>query len=226
MIRVFALVEGQSEEAVIKNVIAPSLANLQIYLIPKIVPTSKGHKGGDVSFDRLLFNLRIFLNQEKDTYITTFLDFYKLKTDFPNFNFALQQTGIYQKIEALETALHSEVIYKLQCRPERFIPHIQPHELEALFFSDVKRFPNVENRWQAYVPKLQSVFDEFETPEHINNSPQTAPSKRLEAILTPDYHKNRHAPLLAKEIGLHKIESECQHFHQWLEKIRQLKPLN
>lgn len=225
MIRIYALVEGQSEESVINNVIAPSLANLQIYLTPTALPTSKGHKGGDVSFDRLFFNLRNFLNQEKDTYITTFLDFYKLKTDFPNYNHAMQHNDIYQKIDVLENALHLEVINNLKCRPERFIPNIQPHELEALFFSDVEKFPNVETRWQAYLPKLQSVYDEFNTPEHINNSPQTAPSKRLEAILTPDYRKNRHAPLLAKEIGLHKIESEYQHFHAWLEKIRQLKPL-
>lgn len=225
MIRIYALVEGQSEEKVLRDVIAPTLADLEIYLIPTVPPTSKGHKGGDVSFDRLMFNLRRLLNQESDAYVTTFLDFYQLKTDFPDFNHAMKQKDVYQKINILEQALHSEIIARLQCRPERFIPHIQPHELEALFFSDVSKFANVEPNWKQSTVDLQAVYQEFESPEHINNSSHTAPSKRLESILNPKYRKTRHAPLLAKEMGLAKLESECKHFHEWLEKIRQLTPL-
>lgn len=222
---IYALVEGQSEEGVIKNVIAPELLRLQeVYLIPIIVQTSKTQKGGDVSFQRLLSEIQKFIKQ-KDCIVTTFLDFYKLKTDFPDYSLTMQKSDIYEKISVLEKALHKEVIEKFGCRSDKFIPHIQPHELEALFFSDVDKFVSVESDWADCISSLQQVVDKFESPEHINNSPQTAPSKRLESILKPKYHKTRHAPLLANAIGLQKIENECKHFHSWLTQLRQLSPL-
>ena len=223
MIRIYALVEGQSEEGVIKEVIAPALANIQIYLTPILVPPSKTQKGGAVSFERLLSNIRSFTNQQ-DCIVTTFLDFYQLKTDFPDYDKAMQKNDIYEKIAVLETALHREVVAKLNCQPEKFIAHIQPHELEALFFSDVGKFQNVERSWENNISSLQAVLDQFDSPEHINNSPQTVPSKRLNSILKPKYYKTRHAPLLAKAIGLNQIENKCKHFHSWLEKLRQLNP--
>lgn len=223
---IYALVEGQSEEGVIKNVIAPELLRLQeVYLIPIIVQTSKTQKGGDVSFQRLLSEIQKVIKQ-KDCIVTTFLDFYKLKTDFPDYELAMQKSDIYEKILVLENALHKEVIAKFGCRSDKFIPHIQPHELEALFFSDVDKFVSVESDWADCISSLQQVVDKFESPEHINNSPQTAPSKRLESILKPKYHKTRHAPLLASAIGLQKIENECKHFGDWLNKLRQLSLSN
>lgn len=225
MITVYVIAEGHSEKAVIKEVIAPVLSEREIYLYPMLMATSPTQKGGDMSFGKLLPNIRNLLNQQEECIVTTFLDFYKLKTDFPNYKDAMQCNDIYQKIDVLEKALHSEVVNQLNCRPERFIPHIQPHELEALFFSDVTKFSEVEPKWIQFIPDLQQICDKFESPEHINNHITTAPSKRLENILSPSYRKTRQAPLLAQKIGLTKIENECQHFHQWLEKIRQLKPL-
>lgn len=226
MITVYVLTEGQSEEAVIKTAIQPILAENHIYLIPFCMNTSKHHKGGAVNFARLSTNIQRLLKQQSDCYISTFLDFYALDTSFPSFSDFQAIPDIYGKIEQLESALHQAVIQQTGCNPTRFIPHIQPHELEALLFSDVEKFANVEPNWGNFVQSLQDVYDKFGSPEYINDSPQTAPSKRLEQMLSPKYKKTTHAPLLAQKIGLYKIENECQHFHQWLEKIRQLAPLN
>ncbi len=226
MIYVTVLVEGDSEEFTIKKVIVPELSYQGIYVTPMRMPTSKGHKGGDVNFDRLLHNVSIHLKQRSDTYITTFLDLYKLNNTFPYFEESLKIADTYQRVQFLEEKLHAEICELTGCRKERFIAHIQPYELEALLFSDVSIYNQVVENWQNHIDELQNIYDEFETPEHINNSFETAPSKRLESILKPKYRKTRHAPLLAEKIGLAKIEEECLHFSAWLNKIRQLQALN
>ncbi len=226
IITVYVLVEGQSEEKVIKNVIAPALYNSNIFLIPFMMRTSKTQKGGAVNFDRLYKNIERLLKQQSDVFVTTFLDLYQLDNSFPSFEESLNIVDTHQRVQFLEEKLHEKICELTGCRKERFIAHIQPYELEALLFSDVSIYNQVVENWQNHIDELQSVYDKFETPEHINNSFATAPSKRLEHILTPKYRKTRHAPLLAEKIGLAKIEKECLHFSTWLNKIRQLQVLN
>lgn len=61
--------------------------------------------------------------------------------------------------------------------------------------------------------------NEASTPEHINNSPETAPSKRLKKLIK-NYSKIRYGTIVAKEIGIDKIMRECKHFAKWIEKIK------
>ena len=60
-----------------------------------------------------------------------------------------------------------------------------------------------------------------ETPEHINNSVNTAPSKRIESVIS-DYTKVRQGIIVAKNIGINKMLSECKHFADWIDKIKSL----
>ena len=91
------------------------------------------------------------------------------------------------------------------------------HEFEAMLFSDCGMFSEVIGR-----PDLAEIFqrvrDSFATPEEINDSPETAPSKRIIGSL-PSYQK----PLLgvagASEIGLPAIRLQCPHFDDWLVRL-------
>ena len=65
---------------------------------------------------------------------------------------------------------------------------------------------------------FQAIRDQFETPEHINDSPQTAPSKRVEALVA-GYEKPLLGTLAILEIGLETIRSNCPHFNQWLTRL-------
>lgn len=102
----------------------------------------------------------------------------------------------------------------------RFVPFVVMHEFEGLLFSDCAAFgrgigqPNLE-------PKFQQIRDQFETPEHINDSPITAPSKRVEGIF-PGYEKPLLGTLAVLEIGLARLRSECPHFAGWLNKLEGL----
>jgi hypothetical protein len=103
----------------------------------------------------------------------------------------------------------------------RFSPYIQPYEFEGLLFSDVAKLIEVDSDWGSHlVEKLQKIKNEFETPEHINNSKDTSPSHRLQSLLK--YKKKLHGPLAIENIGIDKVLRECRHFKQWYHKLLNL----
>ena len=99
----------------------------------------------------------------------------------------------------------------------RFIPFVVLHEFEGLLFSDCRGFshgierPDLEGQFQA-------IRDGFSTPEEINDSPSTAPSKRIEQIY-PKYQKTIAGPPSAAQIGLDAIRRECPHFNDWIQRL-------
>ena len=222
MLEVIVFTEGQTEEQFIKRVVAPPFHANQIFLKPQTLNTSQDAKGGAVNFDRLKFNARNTLRQKPDAVLTTFLDLYGLDNSFPDFAGAKQLPDVYARTTQLEAALKHGIVDYIGCRPERFIPYIQPYEFEGLLFSDVDALALTEPSWNHYLTKLQAVRDEFDTPEHINDSYETKPSKRLEGILWPQYKKTRHGPLAAQKITLSVMERECEHFRGWMDSLRKL----
>ncbi len=87
MIRgIYIICEGQTEEEFVYGILRPYFNTHHIYDVrPILMTTSKGQKGGDVKYDRLKFNIDKLLNRESDILVTTFVDYFRLKTDFPNF---------------------------------------------------------------------------------------------------------------------------------------------
>jgi len=222
VLEVIVFTEGQTEEQFIKRIVAPVFSPSQIFIKPQTLNTSQDARGGAVSFDRLKLNARNTLRQKPEAILTTFLDQYGLDTSFPNFVDTKQFADVYVRTTALETALHQAIVEYVGCRPERFIPHIQPYEFERLLFSNVEALVLTEPSWNNALARLKAVLDDFETPEHINNSYETKPSKRLENILVPKYKKTRHGPLAAEKITLHVMEDKCVHFKSWMTNLRGL----
>ena len=121
----------------------------------------------------------------------------------------------------METAFWEDMVYNNNFQ-NRFLPYIQPYEFESLLFSDVAKLIEIDSDWDSHlVEKLQRIKDNFETPEHINNSKETSPSHRLQSLL--GYHKKLHGPLAIENIGIDKVLSECKHFKQWYHKLLNLK---
>jgi hypothetical protein len=65
---IYILAEGQTEERFIKDILAPSFRANRVFIKPILLPTSKGHSGGAVNFDRFLRNVRNTLKQYPDWY--------------------------------------------------------------------------------------------------------------------------------------------------------------
>lgn len=66
--------------------------------------------------------------------------------------------------------------------------------------------------------ELEKQVLKFPTPEHVNNSEQTAPSKRI-LQLYPEYQKVTDGTIIAKSIGINKMIEKCQHFADWIAKF-------
>ncbi len=217
--------EGQTEETFFRDVLAPVLAAESVFLGPRLVPTSPGRRGGALSYPRVLRYLRNTLRQRGDTYVTTFFDLYRLDDAFPGFSESAALQDPLARAALIETRLSEAVIREANCREDRFFAHVQPYEFEALLFTDVVKLVDIEPNWGPFAAQLSAVRAQAESPEHINDGQNTHPSERLRQILQPGYQKTLHGPLAALHIGLTRISEECQHFAQWLGKLRSLKPL-
>lgn len=224
MIALIVVGEGQTEETFVRSVLAPALGRRDIFVEPRLIKTSSAASGGALNLARVRQQLVSTLAQRANTYVTTFFDLYGLDTSFAG---VVESRGWppAERASQIEASLADAVVAASQCRRERFIPHIQPHEFEAILFSDVSRFSETEAAWADHQEALSAIQERFETPEHINDSPETAPSKRLARILKPRYRKRLHGPDLTNRIGLDKIREKCPHFRQWFDRISTLEPL-
>ncbi len=77
------------------------------------------------------------------------------------------------------------------------------------------------------VPKLAAVLTAQVTaaggPELVNDSPQTAPSKRiLDAY--PAYRKTQDGPLAISGLGLDALRAACPHLDAWLWQLAGARP--
>ena len=181
MTQVLVVCEGQTEQSFVGDVLAPFLAEESHVLIgPRMIPTSRRRRGGGLTRDRIMRYFRNTLRERDDTYITTLFDLYGLVGDFPGLSDADGLADPIERAVAIETAFRQAVVREAGCRPERFIPHVQPYEFESLLFSDVERFAEVEPAWQAFVRGLHAVRESAASPEHINNGRNTHPSAPTE----------------------------------------------
>ena len=220
MIRVHIICEGQTEEMFVNELMRSPFAAKGIDLRPSLVG-KPGHKGGNFKFERLLGDVRSRLSGDTQSYCTTFFDFYGLPEDFPGKRVLPANASIHDKASAVNSALDEKLKDHLGEEPaRRFIPFIQMYEFEALLFSNAKAFaagidkPNLEDSFQA-------ISDSFDSPEHINDSPQTAPSKRVLQLVT-GYEKPLMGSLAAIEIGLNTIRQECRLFNEWVTQLEGL----
>lgn len=102
----------------------------------------------------------------------------------------------------------------------RFVPFVAMYEFEGLLFSE----PTLMAQGMGESDKAEDfkqIRDGFETPEHINDSPQTAPSKRIQGLV-PGYNKVLHGNVAALEVTLERIKNECPIFGNWLDKLEAL----
>ena len=105
----------------------------------------------------------------------------------------------------------------------RFVPYVQMHEFEGLLFSDPNQLASALRR-QDLAQKLWAIRRDFETPEHIDDSPVTAPSKRIQSLISR-YRKVQAGERAALAISLVKIRQECPLFNAWLNTLESLQPL-
>ena len=203
------------------QILGPELADSNVFVEARLIPTSAKGKGGALSGQRVLRFLRNTLRQRRDTHVTTFFDLYGLPPDFPGP--AGSPPDPLDRAAAIEASLHEEVVRVARCRPDRFLPHIQPYEFEALLFSDTSHFAREQPEWEQGADELAEARRGAASPEHINDGPDTHPSARLDRLA--GYQKVRHGTALTQRIGLDRIREECRHFAGWVSRLESLPAL-
>lgn len=212
---IYIICEGQTEEGFVNDILRPYFNSHQIYdLRPILMTTSKGHKGGDIKYDRLKHNIDNLLKRETDIIVTTFIDFFRLVNDFPKFREAQVIQNKIQKVDFLEQAL-TETIDN-----SRFIPYIQLHEFEGLLFAAKDGFEFLPDLKQANLESLLVAVNEKENPEELNDGELTAPSKRLEQLI-PGFDKNKpfYGSIISEVNTITPVLARCIRFRNWVETL-------
>ena len=162
------------------------------------------------------------LKQDSGCIVTTMVDYYGMPQtgvrEWPG-RAESSELAYAKKAEVVERALASDVCDQMGAdfNSERFVPYVMMHEFEAILFSDCRRFADGIGK-PTLAPKFQAIRNHFGCPEEIDDSPQTAPSKRIESLV-PEYQKPLLGILAALVIGLGKIRLACPHFHSWLKRL-------
>ena len=215
MARVLILVEGYTEELFVKNILAPYLLPRNVFPRATIIPTSKvadgpNFKGGSISFGKVSPLLKRLLHDRDAALITTCFDFYGLRKDFPK----PERGDCFEKVAELEAWV------KQQFNDARLNPYFFLHEFEAMMFVRPQVLAE-QTSSEKILPALQEIKLQCSSPEEINDHPDTAPSRRIKALI-PGYRKTAHGLSIIENVGLDVIRAECPHFNQWLTKLESL----
>lgn len=212
---VFIVVEGKTEAFFIRDLLAPELSQRGLLLTP--IPIGKlGHRYGNVTFQRAQTDIIHLLKQHKNSLISTMMDCYGIDSEWPGKKELKKDLSAIQKADHLEdqfkTALSKVFPDFLHAITTRFIPYFSMQEFEALLFSEPVILANSISQ---NAESITTIVDQFETPEEINDHPQTAPSKRIEGLY-PGYQKTIMGITICKDIGIKAIRRKCPNFHRWV----------
>ena len=223
--RLLVHVEGPTEENFVNDVLRQFLLNKGYYDVsPRILgsPRLRANRGGIRPWPQVKKEIVRHLLEDKNCIATTMVDYYALPQErtgaWPGRRESSRRLGV-DKVESIEAALLSDVVNEMgrTFNPERFVPFVVLHEFEGLLFSDCRSFSQGIEQ-PCLEAAFQQIRDQFPTPEDINDSSQTAPSKRLESLL-PRYSKPLDGPKAMRAIGLDAIRKECPHFNRWIERL-------
>lgn len=221
------LCEGQTEERFVSEVLKPYLKDWGIIVKQRLLVTNKkkNARGGMLSYTQAKNDLIIWIkqvanNKNEAHYFTTMFDLYALPDEFPGCKDVTAQTDKYQRVQTIEEAFAQAIHH------DHFIPYIQLHEFEALVFCGLDKLLEDYPKCNKEVNELKKVLDSYNgNPEEINNSPRTAPSKRITQAMNGkyNYNKPKSGTTVTKAIGIDNLRSQCKHFNEWIKRLEAIK---
>jgi len=228
MARLLVHVEGQTEETFVNEVLRSYLSRCGYESVSaRIIGNARlrRSRGGIRPWLAVRKDIINHLRQDRGCIATTMVDFYALPQHgdraWPGRAAAMGASG-HQKASVVEAALRNDLAHEMGTDFDitRFLPFVVVHEFEGLLFSDCAAFARGISR-PDLEPSFSQVRKGFATPEEIDDSPVTAPSKRVEDLV-PGYDKPLLGTLAILEIGLDPIRAECPHFDHWLRQLESL----
>lgn len=222
--RIIFYVEGYAEVEFVKEILGPHLNELGILWLPPIMVANSVRKdrtarGGVRKYGPIKKDLQRLLAQyhANDFIFTTLIDYYGLPEDFPS-----GKVGTPGVVTSSAKALAIEAAWKADLNDHRFLPNLLLHEYETLILSSPKSLLAAYPGMDQAIDDLCREIAGFHNPEDINDSPITAPSKRIIKAFKAynnDYDKIGGGALAILELGLDAIRRKCPKFDNWLKKL-------
>ncbi|MBB6170061.1 hypothetical protein HNR23_000121 [Nocardiopsis mwathae] len=216
MRRLHILCEGQTEETVVRETIAPYLEARGVYATHSILTTRRAaggsaFKGGVSKWSKIQVEIRLLLKDSSLGLVTTFIDYYGAPPDTP---------GMADRPSATP---HDQVVHVERAMAEaigdsRFLPHLLLHETETWVLACPEALGIVTGD-QRIAAAVSALTAEEGGAELVNDGPNTAPSKRLQALY-PKYRKTADGPDAIYLTGIDAIRERCSHADQWFDAIQ------
>ena len=228
MSRLLLHVEGQTEETFVNDVLALHLCDRGFDSVrARLVGNARqrDRRGGIRDWNAVRRDIANHLREDTEAFATTMVDYYGLprsgRRAWPG-RARASTLPFAERADTVEGEILADISREMGggFDPNRFVPYVMMHEFEALLFSDCVQFGRGIGR-PDLAASFQGVRDQFESPEEIDDSPETAPSKRVESLVA-GYQKPLSGILAALEIGLDAIRRECPHFAMWLSRLEAL----
>jgi hypothetical protein len=223
MKRLIIVVEGDTEKEFVDNVLGPFLFTKGLFSVNcfKIKHT----KGGLTKYQHLKTDL-INCIYANNVLVTTLIDFYKLPKDFPKYEEAQNIVNRAERLTFLEKAIIEDLENEKGAEFPYLLPYIQLHEFEALVFSSIEAIKTLYSNEDAKINELEQIILRHPNPEDINDSPITAPSKRLiNNQLIRGYNKVIDGIMIIQEAGIETVLEKCPRFNHWvntlIEKVKE-----
>ena len=226
MKRLVVHVEGPTEFAFVRELLAPHLLSCGYYAVwPRLVGNAQlaRRTGGIKGWLAVRQDIIHHLRENRGCRATLMVDYYGLpqsgekawpgRAAAEKMPWPLGAKHLAQRLlDDVQTRIEGEV-------RRQFLPFVTMHEFEGLLFSDCPSFARAILQ-PDLLPALQLIRDSFGSPEAINDSPATAPSKRIEALVA-GYSKPVQGMRAARTIGLAVMRRECTYFDAWLTELEQ-----
>lgn len=206
------VVEGQTEEAFIKNVLNEYLASRGIFITPTVPKTSStpagSHKGGAPW--RRYHELSVTLAHEAHwDAVGILMDFYGVPRDIPGYSSTGSGTAYRDELLAAISA---------DLNTRRVLPHLILHEFETLVLAAIAcgaRASLTPAQREAIVHQIAECHDDVEAG---NGARDTSPSHRLQAACD-SYVKTATGISLLREAPFDDVLDRCPTFAGWLHEL-------
>ena len=224
MPRLLVHVEGQTEESFVNVVLAPHLYGCGYTSVSARLlgnARQRTRRGGIRSWESVRDSMVKHLRADRGTFATTMVDYYGLSPTWPGRIDAEGGATPKERAASVERGILEEVSNCLggSFDRRRLVPYVVMHEFEGLLFSDADRFAVGIGR-SGLSSELEAIRSEFRTPEEIDDSPDSAPSRRV-LDLWGGYQKPLMGVRAAMAIGIDGIRSECPLFNGWIGELEQ-----
>ncbi len=220
MPNVLVLCEGQTECEFCKRTVAVYMAKSDVGVAGTLVGRGQKKQGGIRAWDVYRKELLKLATGYSSCYVSILVDYYAMPSSWPGRSDAANKTAA-SRGRFVENALRANLESEL-CN--RFVPCVQLHEFESLLFVDPKitalslAIAGADMPVEKLQHKLEKIVKDCGSIEQINDSPETAPSKRI-ANLVRGYEKILWGVFAVNDIGIDTLRNGCPWLDNWIKAL-------